>query len=67
MAKYRKKPVTWQRFALGEQWGSTEPHYVDGEQLGKNVVTVTVAPDHVTRFERALDRDESVLSYREVV
>jgi len=53
----------WQRFALSEQWGQTEPHYVDGEQLGKNVVVVEIRPEDSVRFARALDRDPAVLSY----
>lgn len=57
----------WQRFVLSEQWGQTEPHYVDGEQVGKNVCVVEVHPEAVQRFKRELDRDESVLSYCELV
>lgn len=55
---------SWQRLLVSEKWGGTEPCWRDGERLSKNVVLVTT--DHPERLERALERDSTVLSYREV-
>lgn len=57
-------PAAWQRLGLREQWGDVERR-ADG--TATNVVRIEVRASDAQQLEDALERDDTVLSYQEVV